>query len=605
MHLKLTFILFLLLGNFASAQKVQMAKDSTELYAKIEGFSKQSKSKSFVYSLFFKPVKSSSKKKKAKVVKQKPYSRFEGKIIRHINIITLDPFGFSIGDTIEANLTKISKIGNTMHKKTANITIRNLLLVHQNQVYDSLLVRESERLVRSQSYIRDVSFYSRLTSRNSDSVDIFIRELDKWSIMPTVVGSPKHIIVNVTDKNFFGTGHEFSNTYSQYPFTGENTFNTNYFIPNIRNTFITSTLHYGTDEFRNFNKTFAVDRPFFSPFAHWAAGVNFTQQFYQDSVPFPDSVYFPRKYTFNSQDYWAGYAMHIFKGNTEKNRTTNLITTIRFLRVRFLEKPLEKVDPQHNYSDENFYLAGVGISYRRYHKDSYIFNYGITEDVPVGRVYGITGGYQIKNNNGRLYLGAKFSSGNYFEYGYMSTTLEYGTFFRASHTQQGMINGSINYFTKLETIGKWKFRQFVKPQITIGMNRFSYDSLTINDGYGIDGFKSKILSGISRILLTFQTQWYAPWNFWGFRFGPYVTYSMGMLGNRETGFRNSKIYSQIGFGILIKNENLILNTFQISLSFYPIIPGIGNDIFKMNAFKTSDFGFRDFELGKPGATVFQ
>jgi len=605
MQFKLTLILFLLLGNFVSAQLVQPAKDSTELYEKIERFSKQSKCKRFLYSLLFKPVISSSKKKKVKVVKQKPYSRFEGKIIRHINIITLDPFGFSIGDTIEVYTNKISKFGNAMHKKTANITIRNLLLVHQNQAYDSLLVRESERLVRSQSYIRDVSFYTSLTSRNSDSVDIYIRELDNWSIIPRVVGSPKHIIVTVTDKNFFGSGHEYSNTYSQYPFTGENTFNTNYFIPNIRNTFITTTLHYGTDEYRNFNKTFAVDRPFFSPFAHWAAGVNFTQQFYQDSVPFPDSVYYPRKYTFNSQDYWAGYAMPIFKGNTEKNRTTNLITTIRFFRVRFLQKPLEIVDPQHNFSDENFYLAGVGISSRRYHKDSYIFKYGVTEDVPVGRVYGITGGYQLKNNTGRLYVGAKFSAGNYFEYGYMSSNLEYSTFFNASHIQQSMINGSINYFTKLESIGKWKFRQFIKPQITIGLNRFSYDSLTLNDGYGIEGFKSKIVSGISRILLSFQTQSYAPWNFIGFRFGPYLTYSMGMLGNRENGFKNCKIYSQIGFGILIKNENLILNTFQLSISFYPIIPGIGNDVFKMNAFKTTDFGFRDFELGKPGAAVFQ
>ena len=57
--------------------------------------------------------------------------------------------------------------------------------------------------------------------------------------------------------------------------------------------------------------------------------------------------------------------------------------------------------------------------------------------------------------------------------------------------------------------------------------------------------------------------------------------------------------------VIIKFLFLILNTFQISISFYPIIPGIGNDIFKMNAFKTSDFGFKDFELGKPGATVFQ
>ena len=105
--------------------------------------------------------------------------------------------------------------------------------------------------------------------------------------------------------------------------------------------------------------------------------------------------------------------------------------------------------------------------------------------------------------------------------------------------------------------------------------------------------------------LHLQTQSYAPWNFIGFHFGPYLTYSLGMLGDAGTGFKNSKVYSQIGLGVLIKNENLVFNTFQISISFYPLIPGIGQDIFKMNSFRTTDFGFRDFEIGKPVPVVFQ
>ena len=110
---------------------------------------------------------------------------------------------------------------------------------------------------------------------------------------------------------------------------------------------------------------------------------------------------------------------------------------------------------------------------------------------------------------------------------------------------------------------------------------------------------------MSRLLFTMQTQSYAPWNFIGFRFGPYVTYSLGMLGDALTGFKNSKVYSQIGVGVLIKNENLVLNAFQLSISFYPIIPGHGYNIFKMNSFNTTDFGFRDFEIGKPGPVVFR
>ena len=78
-----------------------------------------------------------------------------------------------------------------------------------------------------------------------------------------------------------------------------------------------------------------------------------------------------------------------------------------------------------------------------------------------------------------------------------------------------------------------------------------------------------------------------------------------MLGNSSSGFRNSRIYSQIGLGVLIKNEKLIINTFQFSISYYPIVPEDGQNVFKANSTRSNDFGFRDFEIGKPGVVVFQ
>jgi hypothetical protein len=58
-------------------------------------------------------------------------------------------------------------------------------------------------------------------------------------------------------------------------------------------------------------------------------------------------------------------------------------------------------------------------------------------------------------------------------------------------------------------------------------------------------------------------------------------------------------------GVLIKNESLVFKAFQMSISFYPLIPGKGQNVFKMNSFRTSDFGFRDFEIEKPARTIYQ
>jgi hypothetical protein len=163
----------------------------------------------------------------------------------------------------------------------------------------------------------------------------------------------------------------------------------------------------------------------------------------------------------------------------------------------------------------------------------------------------------------------------------------------------------MNYFSGLFTIGNWKFRQFVKPELTIGINRATYERLNLNDGYGLNGFNSDVLSGTRRFLLVLQTQSYAPWNLLGFRFGPYLNVSFGMLGNEASGFSHSRLYPQLGMGVLIRNDYLIIRYFQLSFAFYPSIPGKGDNVFKANPFRSTDFGFQDFIIGKPEIVDFR
>lgn len=595
-------VLIFSLVNDALAQETPISKDSTHLYENIENYSEQSKFTRFMYRLFFKPVAPVlAKLKKSKRRIQKPYSTFEGKTIRNINIVTLDPFGNSIGDTIVSSLNFLTRAGNKFHLQSRASAIRNLLLIKKNQPFDALLVTESERLVRSMNYITDVSFYVEAVRKSPDSVDVFIRELDKWSLIPGGSISASRLTFDLRENNFLGLGHEFQNNFVWNHSNSDFANRTRYFIPNYRNTYINSTLEYGTDENGNFIKSIAFDRPFFSPFAKWAAGINISQQL--NIGPFGQDSFMRFKY--NRQDYWAGNAVRIFKGITDYERTTNFISSARFIRTRFLEKPSETIDTLHFYTDENFYIVSIGVSSRLYVKDKYIFKFGIAEDVPVGKVISLTGGYQVKNNIERVYLGTRFSAGNYYSWGYLSSNFEYGTFLRSSKAEQGVFSAGINYFTNLIEIGPLKFRQFVKPQLIVGINRIDYDSLTINNDYGLRGFNSPALSGQSRLLLTSQTQFYIPWDFIGFHFGPYFTFSLGMLGNAEEGFKAAKVYSQVGLGVLIKNENLVMSTFQLSLSFYPEIPGKGFNVFKFNSYQTGDFGFRDFEIGKPATVLFR
>lgn len=608
--LKLVLVSFLI-SDLALAQETKVKADSTGIYSDIETYSRQSRFKTFLYKLVFKPVVPDStevknlRKKKGKVPVQSQYTDFEGKIIRNIVVVTFDPFGYTGNDTVPGSRNFLNKTGNALHVKTRSIAIRNLLLFRRNQPFSSLLVKESERLIRNRRYVHDVNFRVTFAGENSDSVDITIRELDNWSIVPSGAVSPVSMFAGINDNNFLGSGHDLKTIFSRNFNTGINALNTNYFIPNIRNTYISSMLHYSFDGEGNFNRSISVDRPFYSPLTRWAAGMAFESQLRSDSLRSTGQEYLPLTLRYNASDLWAGKAVEIFKENRKAEIITNLIFTARYLRIRFSEKYPEENDPLHFYSDEDFYLGGIGIASRKYVQDKYIFKYGVTEDVPVGKVYGLTAGYQVKNKTGRLYLGMRFSSGNYFKLGYLSSNLEYGAFFHSSNVEQGVFSAGVNYSTHLFSIGNWKFRQFVKPEIKVGLNRSLNDSLTLNDGYGLDGFESPNLSGTTRLLITLQTQSYAPWSLVGFRFGPYLICSLGMIGDDNHPVNRSRVYSQLGLGVLIKNENLIFSTFQISVSFYPLVPGIGRNLFKLNSFSTTDFGFRDFEIEKPGVVLYR
>ncbi len=599
------FLILLLLLSFEQvfSQVKVPKKDSTEVYKNIAAYSKKHKFTNLMHKWIFRPI--NPKKNKKRVIPIS-YQKIEGKIIREINIITLDPFGYSEIDTTKKANNWAEKNGNSIHIKTKKIAIRNLLLFRKNKPLDSLLVKESLRLIRSQRYISRVAITTNLVAKNSDSVDVTIRVLDSWSLLPRLAVSNSKFAFQFNERNFFGSGHTFNTRIQKRYEDGKNAYRLEYIVPNINNTFIETKLNYFKNLDDNYVKELSINRPFYSPFAKWAGGINWNQQFRADSLQDVNLVYAKQNFKYNTQDYWLGRAFKISSGNDENERVTNLIFSGRFLNVKYVETPTIAYDSDRFYSSEHFFLSGIGISTRKYVEDKYIFRNGIIEDVPIGKIFGFTGGYQYKNQNGRFYLGSQMSFGNYFKFGFLSLNFELGTFFNHSVTEQTAFTFQANYFTNLIDLGKWKLRQFVKPQLTIGINRLNYvgDQLSINEEYGISGFNSAVY-GDQKAMLTFQTQTYSPWKLLGFRLNPYANLTLAMLANKEIRLIKSPIFSKIGLGVIINNDFLVFQTFQISIAYYPSIPGNGSNVLKTNTFETSDFGFQDFGLDKPRTVIYK
>lgn len=597
----LVFILlcFCLQGVYAQVDKSKKEpktqKDSTEIYNKIRNYSKKNKFTQTMHKLFFRSKKS---KKKEELLVPIDSTLYDGKIIRKINIITLDPFGHSVSDTTQTPKNWGERTGNRLHLKTKKIAIYNLLLFKRNTPYDTYKILESERLIRAQRYVTAVRISNQTVGAASDSVDVTIRVLDSWSTIPRFSISSNQVSVGFKEKDFFGSGQQLEYRFTNRFDDGRNANEATYTIPNIKNTYIGTTLHYKMDLDNNYIKSINVERDFYSPLTKWAGGVYVDEYYRRDTLQAPDLTYAYQPVKYKSQDFWAGRAFKMFEDTHEA--ITNLVVTGRFLNMNFTESPTEVYDPNNFYSSEKLILSGIGLNTRKFIQDRYIFRNGQTEDVPTGRVYGLTFGYQYKNTFWRPYVGAQFSFGNYYRLGFLSMNFEAGTFFHQSKTYQTAFLFESNYFTKLYSIGNWKLRQFVNPKFVFGINRDDVigDQLNINEQNGLAGFNTA-LYGTSKAVLSLQTQTYSPHSLLGFRLNPFFNYSIAVLGSPDAAMTKSKPYSKITLGLLVSNDYLVFSSFQLSLSYYPSIPQQGDNVFKTNTFETTDYGMQSFELNKP------
>jgi len=585
--------------------------DSVKVYKKIERYSQNSKVKSFIYRLLFKSNRksapSSANTNRKRFFIKKAFDRNEGKIIRNITIETLDPFGFSVDNYKDQPDKGFEKIGNRLHLKTKNWTIRNLLLFKKNEPLDSLLAKESERLIRRQRYVRSVIIKPVEIPNSKDSVDISIRVLDSWSLIPTGAISSSQGNFEITERNFLGLGHEFQNDITKRFDTGKSAYKAKYSINNIKNTFINTTFIYENSLANFTTKSARVERQFLSPFTRNAGGVFFEKRFYTDSLPDAAQIFATQHFNLTTQEYWYGHSFKVFGGKNEDYRTTNLITSVGFKKVTYENRPDIAYDPARFFAGEQLYLGTIGLNTRKFAEDKYLFNFGIIEDVPYGQVYSITGGFQDKNYVRRGYYSGRFAYGNYFAFGYLGTDVQWGSFFSNGKTEETTFRVGANYFTNLLSIGSWRVRQFIKPSVVIGAHRAPIikDRVTLSDPNGITGFNNPLINGSRRFTLAFQTQTYAPGNWHGFHFSPFYNMTFGLLGNEGNKVFDNRLYSKFSVGMLINNDYLVFNSFQISFSYYPSVPYDGTNIFKSNSFKNDDLVLPDYQIGQPVIVPFK
>jgi hypothetical protein len=130
----------------------------------------------------------------------------EGLPIVEITVVNSDIFDL---EQENQNLL-IHRWANKLHIKTRKKTIEELLLFDQGEGYSEQLVKETERLLRSRSYIHD----ARITAEEicGEGVKLTVRTTDNWTLTPSITasrsGGETRTSIEIEESNLLGLGTE-------------------------------------------------------------------------------------------------------------------------------------------------------------------------------------------------------------------------------------------------------------------------------------------------------------------------------------------------------------------------------------------------------------
>ncbi|HLN19827.1 MAG TPA: hypothetical protein VK213_01970 [Bacteroidales bacterium] len=524
------------------------------------------------------------------------YSRFSGKRIRNIEIRSLPVFGSNINNPDYYNPYNSQKILNKTHVSTSEYIIKNNLLFSSGDTISPIILSDNERLLRDLPFIDDARIF--VMPAGNDEADILVVTKDVYSLGGSF--SPfgfKKGKLSVFDNNILGLGNElgfqmpFDNTASDSPGIG-----TYLRIDNPARTFANLRLYYNDDIGEN---SYGIDisRRFLTSTTKYAGGLTISRVNKNKALDTMRNV-FPLKYVY--QDYWLSRSVLM-----DKESVTRMIFSARYTVNNVFTRPEIGPDTYHSLQKYRTFLGSVAFSRQRYFKSSLIHEYGRNEDIPYGMLAKVTFGRELNEFKIRNYAGSELAYGKSFsEYGYLYVSAGLGAYLNKNRTEQGIMTLKTRYFSNLLPLGKYMVRSFININYTRGFDRNLDENLHFFRDNGFSGFRNDSVHGKQRLTLNIETVLFSPVNIYGFRFAFFGFADISSLSGTNQILSNGTILTGVGLGLRVRNDNLIFNTFQIRIGFFPDPPQYSR-IDHLILTGEQPLRFDNFESGPPSMIPYR
>ena len=517
-----------------------------------------------------------------------PFKKFSGKIIDSISIQRLEVFGPTLSDTSHETQEWYKDFGNFIHFPTNKSIIRENLLFTEKDTVDPTLLADNERVIRNLRFVKDARIMVRRVPGSKDKVHLTILTQDQWSKGFNVdMQSINAGTIELYDNNIFGIGHKLQgNVIFDYLKTGNPGIESFYRVSNFRGTFINGRFYY-MNAFETDRFGLELGRNFYSYKTKHVGGFKMYKTKTESNIQKIDTTLTNVDLNYVEHDVWYGHAFRLPAKNGIFKKRTRLVLSARYDRERFIEGP--EVTERYNYKfhDNHMVLGSISFSRENFYESELIYGYGKTEDIPVGDLFTYTFGWEADEFFKRYYSGIEVKHGHFFNnFGYLSSSLKVGGFIYQNEFEQGAFDFQAKYISKLLYVNDYRVRQFFDLHYTRGINRFPEDYIEFDRYADIRGYDNPDLHGKKKLVFRSETVAFSDIFYYGFRFAFFGFLDVGFMGSSNNFVLNNPIQPGIGFGLRMRNENLVFKTFQIRLGYYPSLSNGDNFLFYISGEKS-------------------
>ncbi|WP_395373670.1 POTRA domain-containing protein [Marinicella sp. W31] len=445
------------------------------------------------------------------------------------------------------------------HIDTKPQVVRRQLLIKPGEPFNNAKIRESERILRANSFFYDVTIEP--VSICDERIVLLVKARDLWTLLPDVdfkrSGGDNSSRLGFRDSNFLGLGKEIGLVRKSDD--QRNGLAVTYIDPNLYGSRYRLRLEYEDNSDGDFF-SFDLRHPFYALSTPWSAGINIRQDDREEELFFRNIAFQEFRHEERNRSVFFGLSVH-----SKTDVTQRWTAGFRDQRSRFFTT--DASNPDSLFPDDRHYAypwVSWSLIQNAFITVDNLDQMTRTEDLNLGWEAELQIGYSSEaygaDDEGIVFSGTISKNLQLAIDQYISVDARF-----SGIDDTGLLNFKSAFETRYYNSYRHNRQFFARVRLQKNQRQFADQQLLLGGDNGLRGFPSRYQSGDRSFLLNLENRYYFNYELWQlFDTGAVVFADLGRAWFKDRGNgNNGDTLKNIGFGFRLSptraGKNIVLH----------------------------------------------